>query len=172
MTVTDLPTNVSYCTVTGRFLAVVDDTSDVGQEPNGVAMVGQIRFKPTPAYLINVNATPVPLFMFPLTITAQIDTSGYLTNPVGTERSVKLLAPDDPDLVAYDADDQQLLSWGYEVEFAFVGGPGARAVPRTIFLTPGAGTTVDLTGGIATLVILDGGSFSDPRTRIIDGGTL
>lgn len=93
----DLPLNVDYGTVTGRFLIAYSDSDDLDLFPDGAAAKGSVFFTPSVSKLINLQAAPAPVTIVPNTVEAFLDTEGYLLGPDGT-RGVRLIATDDPDM--------------------------------------------------------------------------
>lgn len=93
---TDLPTNLGYGTVVGRFLLAYADGSDVDLNPDGVAATGSIFFVPSVNAVRNATASPAPVTIMPATVECTLDSEGYLVGPQGS-RGVRLIATDDPD---------------------------------------------------------------------------
>lgn len=93
----NLPSNVSYGTVIGRFLIAKSDGSDLDLYPDGAAAKGSVFFTPSVKTLLNVAAGPAPVTIIPATYEAVLDSEGYLLGDDGT-RGVRLIATDDPDL--------------------------------------------------------------------------
>ena len=108
MPIVDLPSNLSYGTVTGRFLLAYADSTDGDLYPDGQAAKGSVFFKPSPAYLLDATATPDPVTVLPATVEATLDSEGYLCG-YGTTRGIRLLATDDPSANPVD--------WTWEVSF-------------------------------------------------------
>ena len=132
-----LPSNVSYGTVTARFLLAYADGSDVDSYPDGVAAQGSVTFTPSASYVKNVNASPAPVTIIPSAITCSLDSEGYLLGTDGS-RGVKLVATDDQDNNPYD--------WTWEVSFALLDANGANAGNISSFsFSLASGATVDLT---------------------------
>jgi hypothetical protein len=131
-----LPSNVSYGTVTGRFLLAYADGVDSDLNPDGVAAKGTVLFTPSPAYVKNLTATPAPVTILPATIECQLDTDGYLLGSDGT-RGVRLVATDDP--------DNNPLEWTWRVDFRLTDQDDVptRGISRFSFQLP-SNTTVDL----------------------------
>lgn len=90
----ELPSNLSYGTVTGRFLLAYADSSDVDPYPDGQPAKGTLFFTPSPANLKDITATPAPVTILPATVEATLDSEGYLCG-YGTTRGIRLLATDD-----------------------------------------------------------------------------
>lgn len=93
---TDLPTNLSYGTIIGRFLLAYADGIDVDLNPDGAAAKGNIYFTPSIKQLKDVTASPAPVTIIPSVITCSLDADGYLTSPSG-QTGVRILATDDVD---------------------------------------------------------------------------
>ena len=125
-----LPSNVSYCTVTGRFLSAVGDGPDAGQEPDGTPVAGlKVTFSTSLNPPVVKNATELVSIVI-TDIVCATDSGGFLLGPDGTQ-GVMLVASDDPDL------DPHGWTWRVTVE-------GAN-FPRiqTSFVAPSGGA-VDL----------------------------
>lgn len=133
----DIPSNLSYGTVTGRFLLAYADTSDVGPNPDAVPAQGTVYFTPSPNFIKDVGATPAPVTILPASIECALDSEGYIIGYTG-DRGVRLLATDDPDGNPVD--------WTWSVNFRLTDATGSpvRTIPDFSFELPG-GTTVDLT---------------------------
>ena len=130
-----LPTNVSYGTVTGRFLLAYADSGDPGPEPDGAPAKGSVIFRASPVKLLDVSATPAPVTILPAPVVANLNTSGYIEGYDG-DAGVRLVATDDPDI--------NPVGWTWQVEFRLTDEANvAVAVPTFSFSLP-AGTTVDL----------------------------
>lgn len=97
MAVNDIPSNVSYGTVTGRFLLAYADGVDEDLFPDGVPAKGIIYFTPLVDKLRNATATPAPVTIIPQRVQATLDSEGYLTGGDST-RGIRLIATDDPDM--------------------------------------------------------------------------
>lgn len=135
--VANLPTNVSYGTVTGRFLLAYADGSDLDPNPDGVAAKGTILFTPSPNYVKNTSASPAPVTILPATIECNLDSDGYLLGSDGT-RGVRLVATDDA--------DNNPVNWTWRATFRLTdqSDTPTRGIPDFSFELPGS-TTVDLT---------------------------
>jgi hypothetical protein len=133
----DIPSNLSYGTVTGRFLLAYADSNDIGSNPDAVPAKGTVYFTPSPNYIKDVTATPAPVTILPASVECELDSEGYIVG-YGTDRGVRLLATDDPQGNPVD--------WTWRVEFRLTDATGSpvRTVPEFSFELPG-GTTVDLT---------------------------
>lgn len=133
----DIPSNLSYGTVVGRFLLAYADSNDVGSNPDAVPAQGTLYFTPSPNYIKDVTATPAPVTILPASIECALDENGYLVG-YGTDQGVRLLATDDPQGNPVD--------WTWKVNFRLTDATGSavRTIPDFSFALPG-GTTVDLT---------------------------
>lgn len=133
----DIPSNLSYGTVTGRFLLAYADSNDVGSSPDAVPAQGTVYFTPSPNYIKDVTASPAPVTILPSSIECQLDSEGYVIGYTG-DRGVRLLATDDPEGNPVD--------WTWSVNFRLTDATGTavRTIPDFSFELP-AGTTVDLT---------------------------
>lgn len=143
-----LPTNVSYGTVTGRFLLAYADSSDAGPEPDAVPAKGFVIFKPSPIKLLDAGALPAPVTILPASVVANLNNDGYIEGYSGNA-GIRLVATDDTDLNPLD--------WTWEVEFRLTDEDDiAVNIPSFSFELP-SNTTVDLT--TASPVSSDGGTF-------------
>jgi hypothetical protein len=133
----DIPSNLSYGTVTGRFLLAYADSNDEGLNPDAVPAKGTVYFTPSPNYIKDVTASPAPVTILPASVECALDSDGYVLGYSGSQ-GVRLLATDDPDGNPVD--------WTWTVEFRLTDATGSpvRTVPNFSFELPG-GTTVDLT---------------------------
>lgn len=141
MAVNDLPSNVSYGTVVGRFLLAYADGVDSDQFPDGVPAKGTILFTPAPANIKDTSAMVglvlTPVTFMPATIQCSLDDEGYLLGSDG-ERGVRLVATDDPDLNPTD--------WTWQVDYRLTDqdGVAVRGIPTHDIEVPG-GEVTDLT---------------------------
>lgn len=135
----NIPSNLSYGTVTGRFLLAYADSADIDDPaaPDAVPATGTVYFTPSPLYIKDTGASPVPVTILPATVSATLDSEGYLCG-YGTTRGIVLMATDDT--------DGQPSGWTWEVEYRFKAPDGSRVntIAPFSFSLPG-GTTVDLT---------------------------
>jgi len=137
-----LPTNISYGTVVGQFLASLQDGSDPDKLPEGVPMKGTITFIASPTYVLDYTAVPNPVTILKTPIVCQLDSQGYVCSPYVAADSplspgVTLIATDDPDILP--------LGWTWTVMYALVDPQGRQVnLPNQIISVP-TGTTVDLT---------------------------
>jgi hypothetical protein len=137
-----LPTNISYGTVVGQFLAALADGSDADKLPEGVAMTGTVTFIASPLYVLDYSASPNPVTIVKTPIVCPLDENGYLCSPYvaadsPASKGVTLIATDDPDI--------QPLGWTWTVMYNLTDPLGNRVnLPNQNIYVP-AGTTVDLT---------------------------
>lgn len=85
---TELPSELSYGHVVGRFLFAEGDGPDDGRLPDGAAASGTVKFTPL-ATIRRTTADPVTVLKKPVVCT--LDSSGYLTDSQGA-RGVWLVA--------------------------------------------------------------------------------
>lgn len=93
---TNLPSNLSYGTVVGRFLLAYADGIDEDSNPDGAAAKGNIYLTPSIVYLKDVTASPAPVTIIPAVVVCSLDADGYLISPAG-QAGVRLLATNDTD---------------------------------------------------------------------------
>lgn len=92
-----LPSNVGFGKVTGTFLRVTGDGSDVGSNPDGVPLAGlTVQFSASVTRVKNVSADP-PVTIIIDVVTCTTDDNGVLIDPMGNE-GVWLVASTNPDL--------------------------------------------------------------------------
>jgi hypothetical protein len=133
----NIPSNVSYGTVTGRFILAYGDTSDSAPEPDAIPASGSVFFTASPILLKNTSATPSPVTILPATVEVPLDADGYLRAFAGVDGlGVRLIATNDA--------DNNPVNWTWAVEFRLTDETGAPVeVPGFSFSLP-ANTTVDL----------------------------
>lgn len=136
MATNDLPSNVSYGTVTGRFLLAYADGVDANLNPDGAAAKGSIFFTPSPSSLRNLEAEPAPVTILPSIVECVLDADGYLLGSDGTP-GVRLIATDDP--------SNNPVQWTWRVDFKLTDQNDVpiRGIKRFSFELP-SDTTVDL----------------------------
>lgn len=136
----DIPSNLSYGTVTGRFLLAYADSNDIGSNPDAVPAKGTVYFTPSPNYIKDASASPAPVTILPASIECALDADGYVVG-YGTDQGVRLIATDDPQGNPVD--------WTWQVEFRLTDADGnpVRTIPNFSFELLG-GTTVDLTSAM------------------------
>lgn len=135
----ELPTNISYGTVTGRFLLAYADGSDSGSEPDGAAASGNVFFVPSVNMVKDSTASPDPVTILLTTVQCTLDSEGYLLGPAGT-RGVRLLATNDTDGTP--------VNWKWTVKYSLTDPNGASiaGIPDQSISLPSQGT-VDLSVG-------------------------
>jgi hypothetical protein len=134
----NIPSNVSYGTVTGRFIVAYGDTADSGLEPDAVPAQGSVFFTPSPILLKNQTASPSPVTILPATVGVSLDEDGYLRSFAGEAGlGVRLVATDD--------EDNNPVNWTWSVEFRLTDEAGTPvALPSFSFSLP-SNSSVDLT---------------------------
>lgn len=101
---TQLPSNITFGTIVGQFIASMSDSIDEDFNPDAVPMGGTITFTPSAATVKNVAATPNPITIIKTPIVGVLDDQGYLcTNQYDPDtyklrRGVILVATDNPNL--------------------------------------------------------------------------
>ena len=100
-----LPSQLSYCKITGRFLTATADGPDPDQLPDGIGLErARITFT---AAVDRIRVADVPVTAFLQKVTVLTDKDGYLYNPSAAltdgyaaeaDRCVYLVAGDDPDM--------------------------------------------------------------------------
>lgn len=150
-----LPTNISYGTVVGQFLASLADGSDDDKLPDGIPMSGTVMFVASAGYVLDYSATPNPVTIVKTPIVCSLDANGYLCSPYATAGSVlspgvMLIATDDPDL--------QPVGWSWTVIYNLTDPLGSRVNLPTQSINVPTGATVDLT--MAMNVPTSGGVYS------------
>ena len=133
----NLPSNLGYGTITGRFLIAYADGIDLDQYPDGVAASGKIYLTPSPNLIKNGTASPAPVTIIPATIECSLDDEGYLLGPDGL-RGIRVLATDDPDGNPVD------WYWTVSYELTDPNSVPTRRIPTHNIQVP-TGATVDLT---------------------------
>ena len=132
----NIPSNVSYGTVTGRFIVAYADSSDSGQEPDAIPAAGSVFFTASPTFIKNASADPAAVTILPAVVEATLDSDGYICG-YGTTRGVNLVATDDP--------DNNPVNWTWSVTFRLTDQDGTPiTVPGFSFSLP-SNQTVDLT---------------------------
>lgn len=130
----NLPGFVTYGRVVGQFIQAVADTGDPGQEPDQLPMSGSVTFTPD---VSPVKLPTVPATMFQKSISATLDSEGFLLGPDGVTRGVTLISSDSPSSAG---------DFTYSVTISL---EGAAAISFSFFLA--AGAVVDLTNVISTV---------------------
>lgn len=115
--------NLTYGTVTGRFLAAVADTvDDLDKNPDGVPLSGTVKFTPSVSALLLTSSNP-PITVLPAAITATLDAEGYIS--LNGERGVNLIAT--------DTMDTSPTAFTYEVSFQNIRYAGGANIPYPSF---------------------------------------
>lgn len=137
MAVNDIPSNISYGTITGRFLIAYADGSDADLYPDGVPAAGNIYFTPLVEALRDATSTPSPVTIVPQVVVCTLDSDGYLTGPSLTP-GVRLVATDN----ATDGVED----WFWKVEYRLTNEIGSplRGIPSHKISLP-SGSSIDLT---------------------------
>lgn len=133
----ELPSNISYGTVVGRFLLAYADGPDADLYPDGVACGGSIVFVPSVERLRNATGLPAPVTILVRPVVCQLDADGYLLGSDNT-RGVRLLATNDTDNVP--------TGWTWTAQYRLTDTDGAmlQSLPNQTFSLSGS-ATLDLT---------------------------
>lgn len=132
----DLPSNLSYGTVVGRFLLAYADGVDENLNPDGAAAKGSIFLIPSIIILKDATASPSPVTIIPSTIECTLDTDGYLTSPAG-QLGVRILATNDTD------GNPTGWTWTARYQLSDQSDTPIKGIPDQIISVP-AGQTIDL----------------------------
>lgn len=123
-----LPSNVTYCTVTGTFVQAVADGSDSDHNPDASPVSGaSITF--TPSVNLLRDPTAPGTVIVPKAITVTTDASGQIIDAQGNP-GVVLVATDDPNVTP--------INWTWNVS-TLIG-----STPISFDIAAPGGTTVDL----------------------------
>ena len=133
----ELPSNISYGTVVGRFLLAYADGPDSDEYPDGVACGGSVVFVPSVERLRNATGLPAPVTILVRPIVCELDSEGYLLGSDG-ERGVRILATDDTDNVPVG------WTWTAQYRLTDIDGATLQMLPDQTFSLSG-GATLDLT---------------------------
>lgn len=139
----NIPTNVSFGTVVGQFIASIGDTSDAGREPDAIPVQGTILFTPQISSVKNISASPNPVTIVKTSVAGVLDDEGYLCNlTIDPEtgfyqRGVPLVATDDPDI--------NPSGWTWKVSYTFTLNGRQISSPISHSIEVPAGETIDLT---------------------------
>jgi hypothetical protein len=132
----NIPSNLSYGTVTGRFIVAYQDSDDSGSEPDAIPAAGSIFFTASPTLIKNALAEPAPVSILPAVVEATLDSEGYLCG-YGTTRGIILVATDDPQGNPVD--------WTWRVDFRLTDQTGTPLSVAPFSFELPSDTTVDLT---------------------------
>jgi hypothetical protein len=133
----ELPSNISYGTVVGRFLLAYADGPDVDLNPDGVPCGGSIVFVPSVERLRNATGLPAPVTILVRPVVCALDSEGYLLGSDNT-RGVRLLATNDTDNVPVG------WTWTAQYRLTDIDGATLQMLPNQTFSLSG-GATLDLT---------------------------
>lgn len=136
----NLPTNLGYGTVVGRFLIAYSDGVDLDLFPDGEPATGNIFLTPSVKVIKNPTATPAPVTIIPATVVCALDSEGYLTGP-DLNRGIRVVATNDPDGSPTD--------WTWTVDYELydqMGNPLRRIPSHAIQVPEGQVTDLTLTG--------------------------
>lgn len=132
----NIPSNLSYGTVTGRFILAYADSADSGLEPDAIPAAGSVFFTASPIFIKDATANPAAVTVLPAVAEATLDEDGYISAYAGT-LGIVLLATDDPQGNPVD--------WTWRADFRLTDQAGTPiAIPSFSFSLP-SGSTVDLT---------------------------
>jgi hypothetical protein len=133
----ELPSNISYGTVVGRFLLAYADGADADLYPDGFPCGGQVIFTPSVERLRNATGLPSPVTILVRPVVCSLDSEGYMLGSDGT-RGVRLLATNDTDNVP--------VGWTWTVQYRLTDLDGAtlKSLTDQVFSLSG-GATLDLT---------------------------
>jgi hypothetical protein len=132
----NIPSNLSYGTVKGRFIVGYKDSADSGSEPDAIPASGSIFFTASPTSIKNAEASPVPVTIFPAVVEATLDSEGYLCG-YGTTRGIILIATDDPSGNPVD--------WTWRADFRLTDSVGTPLAFQPFSFELPSGEEVDLT---------------------------
>lgn len=164
-----LPSNISYGTVVGQFIAAVADSSDLDIDPDSVAMSGTVTFIASPGYVLDYSAIPNPVTIVKTAIVCRLDSSGYLCSPYPDDNSVRGVR-----LVATDDTDLQPNGWTWNVMYAITDPSGNRIAMPSQSIAVTTNGTVDLTSAMplasANGVIITKGDKGVPGDMVAVNG--
>jgi len=132
----NIPSNLSYGTVNGRFIVGYEDSVDAGSEPDAIPAVGSIFFSASTISIKNAGASPDPVTILPATVEATLDSEGYLCG-YGTTRGIVLIATDDT--------SGNPVNWNWRAEFRLTDAAGTPLNLDPFYFAVPSNTTVDLT---------------------------
>src|SRR6188768_18462 len=129
-TPTTAPANLTYGTVVGRFLHIVEDSADSDTTADAIAPLGTVTFRAEADFLLDAWDDDSPATILPAPVVCTIDGTGQLVDDQGNP-GVSLLATDGPTVP---------VDFTYQVTIAMYGTPA-----RTFSIYLPGGTTVNLT---------------------------
>lgn len=137
-----LPSNVTYGTVVGQFIASVADTAvDPDTNPESIAMGGEIVFTPSVPYVKNTAAGKEPVTIIKTAIRGILDNEGYLCTPSTSSssypRGVSLVATDDPNI--------NPKGWTWQVTYRLTVNGKSISSPASHPIKVEGGSQIDLT---------------------------
>lgn len=134
----NIPSNVFYGTVKGRFILAYGDTVDSGSEPDAIPAAGSVFFTASPVLLKNATASPDPVTILPATVEVVLDADGYLRAFAGTDGlGVRLVATDDP--------QNNPVNWTWRVDFRLTDQNGTPLTLPSFSFSLASNAVVDLT---------------------------
>jgi len=145
----NIPSNLSYGTVNGRFIVGYQDSADAGSEPDAIPASGSIFFSASTNSIKNITASPDPVTIFPATVEAVLDSEGYLCG-YGTVRGIVLVATDDP--------EGNPVNWTWRAEFRLTDSTGTPLTLDSFSFQLPSGSSIDLTA-VAPVSQSNGQSF-------------
>lgn len=137
MAANDIPSNIGYGTINGRFLIAYSDGIDADEFPDGVPAAGSVFFTPLVEKLKDATASPSPVTIIPQQAVCTLDSEGYLVGPSLTP-GVRLVATDNI------SDGVENWKWRVEYRLTNQAGEPLRAIPSHLIDLP-SGTLVNLT---------------------------
>ncbi len=132
----ELPSNVNYGTIVGRFLIAYQDRADADLYPDGEPASGYIYFTPSVEKVKDPTGTPAPVTIIPTTLKVGLDSEGYIVGANGV-RGISLIATNDTDLVPTG------WTWNVRYELTDSAGTPLRTIGTFDMSVPG-GSTIDL----------------------------
>lgn len=107
----DLPGTLGYLTVTGRGVIATADSSDVGDQPDMVMALANVRFEPTLSVSALVSLAD-DMFILPQKITATLNSDGRLVPPAdGVSSAPSVSAPTHLQLLAPNQSSLNYTGW-------------------------------------------------------------
>ena len=132
----NIPSNLSYGTVSGRFVIGYQDSADSGSEPDAIPASGSVFFTPSINVLKDISASPAPVSLLPAVVEATLDSDGYICG-YGTTRGISLIATDDP--------QGNPVNWTWKVDFRLTDSDGVVFPLESFSFSLASGSSVDLT---------------------------
>lgn len=134
---TDIPSPLTYATITGKFVSIMADSNDDGSAPDLTNLSGTVTIVPSVRriHIIGADDGTGSEIAIAQTVTGQV-VDGQLLGPDGVT-PLRILATDSPGI--------NPISFQYTASFSLT---GAAAQPGTITFNALGGTVVDLTSVI------------------------